>query len=312
LEARTSSLRIEVCKVKVHLQRNPARRIGLGVVSASMLALSVGGSAFAEPLAQPAPSCAVPPQGIVITIDVPNPGAVIPPGGNVVVSGTAYDTSSPAGPAIDRVSVFLGDRDAGGIFWGDATLQQATPQLGGQLTAAGWSRRSPTIPLGSGSREIFAYAHSLFSGKEASTSIPVFLGAAPTAVRGQVPTPVPGPLPPCTPTPTPAPTATSTPVPPPATATSAPTVAATLPPTVAVPPPAPAPPPPAAPAAPPAAPAPAAAPPAVAPAAAQTTAPSGGGIPNEVGLLIVGIGASVLSGGFVLRRRDRRGGQRQD
>ena len=159
-----------------------------------------------------------------MVIDSPGAGAVISPGSNVIVQGVAYDATSSIGPGIDRVSVFLGDRDAGGIFWGDALLNQASPQLGGNLTSAGYSRRSPTVPVGSGARDIFVYAHSSFSGREAVATVPVFLTAAPTNVPGQQPTAVPAPLPACTPTPTPAPTATATATPLPPTATPIPVV----------------------------------------------------------------------------------------
>ena len=181
-----------------------APSLGIGLI---VVGLVTTGVAFAEPAAQTTPTCIVPPQGIVVTIGSPAPGAVLPVDGNVTVTGVAYDTSVTDGTGIDRVSVFLGNRDAGGTFWGDATLGQPSPELGADRSAAGYSRRSPTIPAGSGTREIFVYAHTS-SGREASASIPVFLGAAPTAVRGQVPTAVPPPLPACTPTPAPSPTAT--------------------------------------------------------------------------------------------------------
>jgi pyruvate/2-oxoglutarate dehydrogenase complex dihydrolipoamide acyltransferase (E2) component len=256
----------------------------------------------------------VPPSGIVVTIDSPGAGAELSPNGNVTVSGVAYDTTATGGAGIDRVSVFLGDRDAGGVFWGDATLGQPSPQLGGDRTSAGYSRRSPTIPTGSGQRDIFVYARSSVSGREASTSIPVFLGTPPTPVRGQVPTAVVPQLPACTPTPVPTATPTNTPIPVPTftpfplnpTATPMPAAAAPAanPPAAEAPAPAPAP----AAAPPAAAPAPApAAPPPAAVGAAQGTAPRGGGIPPELGVLLLGAGAGVIGGGFALRRRERRG-----
>ena len=75
----------------------------------------------------------------------PAPGTFLPVGGNITVSGVAYDTTATGSAGIDRVSVFLGDRDAGGTFWGDATLGQPSPQLGPDRASAGYSRRSPTL-----------------------------------------------------------------------------------------------------------------------------------------------------------------------
>lgn len=270
----------------------------------ALMTAGMGAStALAAPANQAVATCVVPPQGIVVAIDTPNPNAEISPGSNVTVTGVAYDTASTTGSGIDRVSVFLGDRDAGGIFWGDATLGQPSPQLGAAQNAAGFTRRSPTIPLGAGQRDIFVYAHSS-SGREASTSISVFLGPPPA---GQATPAVPAPRPVCTPVPTPtstpvAATPTATAVPPQPTATPRATVAP------AANAPAPAAPAAAAPAPAAPAPAPAAAAPAPAPAtAAQTTAPRGGGIPVELGLLLFTAGAGVVGGGLAWRRRERRG-----
>jgi hypothetical protein len=253
--------------------------------------------------------------GVVINIFTPNPGDVLTAGSNVVVSGIAYDSTAASGTGVDRVSVYFGDRDKGGLFWGDAVRGLPNPQAGsGPLSTAGFSLRSPTIPAGSGGRDIFVYAHSSETNREGVASVPVFLGAAPTPVRGQVPTPVLPPPPACTPTPVPTAVPTSTPTPLPPTPTSPPVVVAATatPPPASSLPPIPAAPLPAAPAA--AAPAPAAAAPApaaVAPATA-TTAPRGGGMPREVGLLLLGIGAVVVGGGYGLRRRERRGPASRD
>lgn len=277
---------------------------GVVAIICGLVATSISGVASAEPAAQAAPTttttCVSPPQGIVISIATPNPGDVLASNSNVVVSGVAYDTAATADPGIDRVSVYFGDRDAGGLFWGNALLGQPNPLAGsGPLANAGFTLRSPTLPAGSGSRDIFFYAHSAISNKEASTSVPVYLGAAPTPVRGQVPTPVLPPPPACTPVPTPTPT--NTPVP------AAPAIppAPTLAPTVSLPPIVP----PALPAAPTTAPAVIAQPvpttaPAVAPSTA-TTAPRGGGIPAGLGLAVLGVGGLIIGGGFLARRRER-------
>jgi hypothetical protein len=289
--------------------------VGLAMASLSTVAFAepaaqAGPSATPTATAMPAAACVNPPQGVVVVVGNPNPGDVLVPGSNVVVQGIAYDTAATSGPGIDRVSVYLGDRDSGGLFWGDAALGLPNPQASsGPLASAGFSLRSPTIPAGSGSRTIFVYARSTVSNREGVASVPVFIGVAPTAVRGQVPTAVLPPPPACTPTPAPTtvPTSTSTPVP----------AAAAIPPTVAVPTPTPL-----APMAIPAAtlapipvapaPAPTAAPAAVAPAAVApgtaTTAPRAGGVPTEVGVLLLAAGAVVVGGGLVARRRERRRG----
>ena len=291
---------------------------GISAMIVGLLTALLSTAAFAEPAAQAVPSatptasaaasCVTPPaQGVVLIVENPNPGDVLTPGSNVVIQGIAYDPTAASGIGVDRVSGYLGDRDTGGIFWGNAALGLANPLANsGQFTTAGFSLRSPTIPAGSGGRTIFIYAHSSVTNREAIVSVPVFLGAAPTPVKGQVPTPVLTPPPACTPTPTAVPVPTSTPTPfptfaaiPALPATAAPVATAPAP---AAPAPAPAAPPPAA-----AAPTPAAAQPAAVAPATATTAPRGGGIPAELGLLLLGVGTVVVGGGYALRRRERRG-----
>lgn len=287
-------------------------------LAAVILVMSSGSVVLADPADQaatavptgatavPTPACVIPPSGIIIDVSNPNPGASLSPGSSVIITGTAYDQASTSGSGISSVTAYLGSRDAGGIFLGNATLGQSSGGSG-PAANAGFTLRSSTLPPGSGARSIFVYAQSSISGNTASTEVPLYLGPAPTAVKGVVPTAVLPPPPACTPTPTPAPTNTPTPVPPtpaPAVATSAPTAPlapATLAPTVL---PTLAPLATTAPAEAPAAGAPAAATPAsaVAPAAA-TTAPRGGGIPAELGLPLLAVGALVFGGGYALRRR---------
>jgi hypothetical protein len=267
-------------------------------------------------VAQPAPTpvpCTLPPHGVVVQIGTPAPFAVLQSNSPVTVSGVAYDTTASGVPGIASVSVFLGDRDKGGISLGNASIGQTVPgqPSGTAMSTAGFSLRTSNIPQGTGSRDLFVYAKSSVSNTEGSSSVPIYLNAAPTVGRGQVPTPVLPPPPVCTPTPAPTSTPAATPTTPPAPATATPVPVAPLAatptavPTPALLPPAPIPAAPA-PASPPAAaPAPAAAAPAAA-MATQPTAPRGGGIPAAFGLVIVGAGAAVAGVGVVLRRRQRK------
>jgi hypothetical protein len=290
---------------------------------AAVCLVAVGAVASAEPAQQAAPTatpaatavpCVSARQGIQIVLQNPQPGDTLVSGSSVVMSGIAYDPASTSGPGIASVRIYLGDRTAGGLSLGTATLGQPNPQAspGSQFATAGFTLRSSTLPAGSGGRSIFVYAQSALSPAEGVLEVPVFLNAAPTPVRGQVPTPVLPPPPACTPTPLPVPTATPTSVPaaivapPPAAAapptpTPFPTLALPAPGALAAP----------APAAPPAAPKPQAAPaPATAPATV-TTAPGGGGIPSELGLAVIAAGTLVLGGGWALRRRERRSDRKE-
>jgi hypothetical protein len=296
----------------------------LTFASIAVLAAASATSVFAQATSTPtpaattapsAPNCAVPPVGIVLQLQNPQPGDTLMTGNEVVLNGIAYDTGSTSGSGISSVTAYLGSRDAGGTFLGTAELGQPNPNAasGSQFANAGFTLRTPAMPAGNGGRSIFVYAKSLTGNAEKSLEVPIYLNAAPTPVKGQIPTAVVPTPPPCTPTPTASPTVepTATPIPPlvvattPPTATRAATAAvATLAPTPAAPPAAA--PPAAAPPA--AAPAPAAAAPtpASATAGAQGTAPRGGGIPSEIGLLVLAVGTAVVGGGLALRRRERR------
>ena len=310
-----------------------ANRLGTGGVATLFIVafalLGIGTSASAAPADQaatatPAPAataasvatavpCVNATQGVQLVLSNPQPGDTLFTGNAVNMSGIAYDPASTSGSGIASVSVYLGDRDAGGLALGTALLGQPNPQASGnsQFATAGFTLRTPALPAGSGGRTIFVYARSAITNLEAILQVPVFLNAAPTPVKGLVPTAVLPPPPACTPTPLPTATPTATSVPavaaPPAapTAVRPPAPVPTLALAAAAPAPAAPAPAPAAAAPPPAAPAPAAAP-ATAPATAQTTAPRGGGIPSEVGLALLAAGALVLGGGMALRRRQRR------
>jgi hypothetical protein len=310
----------------------PAIRLGSGGVVTLLIVVAalfgVGTVASAEPAQQAAtatatpapttaaaaqPACVNTSQGLQLVLGNPQPGDTLLSGVPVNMSGIAFDAASTSGSGISSVTVYLGDRDAGGLSLGIALLGQPNPQApaGSQFATAGFTLRSPNLPAGSGGRSVFVYARSAITNVERVLEVPVYLNTAPTPVKGQVPTAVLPPPPACTPTPVP----TATPPPPaPAPAPAAPAaVTPALPPTLAPVPtlalPAPgavAPPAAVAPAAPAPAAAPPAAPAAAAPAAAQATAPRGGGIPSEVGLALVAAGALILGGGVALRRRQRR------
>jgi hypothetical protein len=258
--------------------------------------------------ASPTPvQCVVQPIGIVLILENPSPGDTVLTGTQLVMNGIAYDTGATDGIGVASVVAYLGDRDTGGTPLGTATLGHPNPLAppGSQFATAGFMIRTARLPAGSGAKTIFVYARSTVGNAEAILQVPVFLNSSPTPVKGQVPTAVLPTPPACTPTPTPtaASAPTSTPVAP-AAATATPIAGSVATPTPPPAAPAPATPAPAAPAA--AAPtvAPAATVAAVAPATA-TTAPRGGGIPSEVGLLLLGIGAAVVGGGYALRRLRR-------
>ena len=82
------------------------------------------------------------------------------------MQGQAFDRAAATGSGVDRVSIFLDDRDAGGQHIGDATLGQ--PGQTGFTVTADLSRSN-------GGHTLFIYARSAVSGHEAVVSFPVVI-----------------------------------------------------------------------------------------------------------------------------------------
>jgi hypothetical protein len=125
------------------------------------------------------------PQPPAPTLDVANPswGDMLTPG-SMVIQGVAYDDNAETGTGVDRVSVFLGDRDEenGAQFLGHAKLglpnPQAVEQGDTQFAFAGWSVTTPPLKPTGQERAIHVYARSSVSGVEAVEVIRVIMGAA--------------------------------------------------------------------------------------------------------------------------------------
>jgi hypothetical protein len=104
--------------------------------------------------------------------------------GDYVVSGAAWDPAASSGSGITSVSLFLGPRDLGGLFLGNAV-----PGLGDNPRAFSVT---VTMPDNVDAQTTFnAYALSSVSGRETSVSFPVFVGVQPRRVGVATPTPVP-------------------------------------------------------------------------------------------------------------------------
>ena len=84
------------------------------------------------------------------------------------MQGQAFDRAARTGSGVDRVSVFVDDRDAGGQHVGDATLGQPPPT--GFTVTADLSKLS-------GGHTLFVYARSAVSGRETVISFPVAVGS---------------------------------------------------------------------------------------------------------------------------------------
>jgi hypothetical protein len=133
------------------------------------------------------------------TVDVtnPKPRDQLTPG-TMMIHGIAFDDSAERGLGVDRVSVFLGNRDDdnGALFLGHATLGLASPQIplkeectngtsplcpagmpkgDPQFAFAGWSVKTPVLKKVQ-QAAIYVYARSSVSGVEAVKVVPVSVG----------------------------------------------------------------------------------------------------------------------------------------
>jgi hypothetical protein len=140
------------------LLRRGATLLGVALLVGASVATAASGAAAA-------PTCNGAP---VLDLANPGPGAVLS-AGDYVVSGIARDPNATTGDGIDRVELFVGARDAGGLEIGSGTTQQGSFVITAKL---------PTNL--SGGNNFVAYAHSSITGAETSVTVPVFLGAAPT------------------------------------------------------------------------------------------------------------------------------------
>ena len=99
---------------------------------------------------------------IVVDVSNPNPGDTVKTGA-IVLSGDAHDTAATSGPGIDRIDIFLDDRDSGGLFLGSA-----------QLGPASFWQATVTLPNNQvGLHTLNFYTHSSVSGATTVTSVPI-------------------------------------------------------------------------------------------------------------------------------------------
>jgi hypothetical protein len=140
--------------------------------------------------------------GPIVVVTSPTPGATLFPD-NITIQGFAADCHVDIGAGINRVSVFLGGRDAGGIYLGDAALRGPSPipvvPADQYQASSGWVLKVQA-PLKPGElNDLFVYARSELTNIETSVKLPIM--AAPEC---DVPSPR-GPPPPVILEPDPAP-----------------------------------------------------------------------------------------------------------
>jgi hypothetical protein len=124
-----------------------------------------------------APVSAAPaPKGPTLVVANPNPGDMVIPGA-LVMQGVAFDDDAEAGLGVDRVSVFLDDRDKGGLHLGNAVFGgRNVLSSDPQFATAGWSLTTTALKGEGQHRDLVVYARSAVNGAETVVTIPISVG----------------------------------------------------------------------------------------------------------------------------------------
>lgn len=146
------------------------RSLLIRIVCSTALVAAAGLTAGAA-LAAPDPA------GPTLEVANPSAGDMLTPG-SLMIQGVAFDAAASTGAGIDRVSVFLDDRDGGGQHLGDATLGMPNIMSGqpAQFADAGWMLVTPALKGTGDGHMLCVYARSSVTGQETEMEIPISIG----------------------------------------------------------------------------------------------------------------------------------------
>ena len=96
--------------------------------------------------------------------------------GKLQIEGIAFDRAAEQSPGIDRIDVFLDDRDAGGTLIGHGLMGAPNPAPDDpDLAGAGWTAQINLTPKMTGGHTLFFYALSAATGEEMVVGVPVLV-----------------------------------------------------------------------------------------------------------------------------------------
>jgi len=101
-------------------------------------------------------------QSIVLNVGNPSPGDTVHVGAYIIM-GQAFDKSAQSGSGIDRVSIFLDNRDQGGMSLGQAVLGNNNM----------WAAQIAIPSNQTGLHTMWFYAHSSVTDQEMAVSVPI-------------------------------------------------------------------------------------------------------------------------------------------
>jgi hypothetical protein len=94
--------------------------------------------------------------------------------GGFMIEGIAFDRAADEGPGIERIEVFLDDRDTGGTVVGHGVLGAPNPVPDDpELAGSGWTAEVLLTSKMTGPHTMFFYALSGVTGEEMVVTIPV-------------------------------------------------------------------------------------------------------------------------------------------
>ena len=150
-------------------------RVGLLVVGAMLGLGGMAALAQGEPGADEMGGPGEPAATSQMYFDVGNPsmGDSVHVGG-FMIEGIAFDRGAEEGPGIERIEVFLDDRDTGGTLVGRGVLGAPNPvPEDPDLAGSGWTAEVMLTSKMTGPHTMFFYALSGVTGEEMVVTIPV-------------------------------------------------------------------------------------------------------------------------------------------
>jgi hypothetical protein len=141
--------------------------VGLLVVGAM---LGLGGMAAQ---AQTEPDEEATPSQMYLDVGNPSAGDTVHVGA-FLIEGIAFDRAADVGPGIERIEVFIDDRDTGGTLVGQGVLGAPSPEPDDpNLAGSGWTARVVLTRKMTGPHTMFFYALSGVTGAEMVVTLPV-------------------------------------------------------------------------------------------------------------------------------------------
>jgi len=137
------------------------------LVASLVASATLGAASVAAQEEEPAPS------RMYFDVGNPTPGDAIHVGG-MAIEGIAFDRAAEEGPGIERIDIFLEDRDEAGVLVGHGAPGASSPAPDEpELANSGWTGEIMLTSRMLGPHTLFFYALSGITGEEMVVAIPI-------------------------------------------------------------------------------------------------------------------------------------------